>query len=77
MKHERRLRLPRRGALALTCLALLGACGHSPRRDSPPPESCKPWHSVRANGIDIEYETFGKEGNPPVLLIMGLGAQMV
>jgi pimeloyl-ACP methyl ester carboxylesterase len=32
---------------------------------------------VRANGIDIEYETFGKEGNPPVLLIMGLGAQMV
>jgi pimeloyl-ACP methyl ester carboxylesterase len=77
MKHERRLRLPRRGALALTCLALLGACGHSPRRASQPPESCKPWHSVRANGIDIEYETFGEEGNPPLLLIMGLSAQMV
>jgi pimeloyl-ACP methyl ester carboxylesterase len=32
---------------------------------------------VRANGIDIEYETFGKEGNPPLLLIMGLTAQLV
>jgi pimeloyl-ACP methyl ester carboxylesterase len=77
VKHEQRLRLPPRGALALTCLALLGACAHSPRRDGQPPESCQPWHSVRANGIDIEYETFGKEGNPPLLLIMGASAQMV
>ena len=29
------------------------------------------------NGIDIEYETFGEKGNPPLLLIMGLGAQMI
>jgi pimeloyl-ACP methyl ester carboxylesterase len=32
---------------------------------------------VRANGINLEYETFGDKGAPPMLLIMGLGAQMV
>jgi len=31
---------------------------------------------VRANGIDIEYESFGREGDPAVLLIMGFSAQM-
>ena len=30
-----------------------------------------------ANGIEIAYETFGDPGNPPLLLVMGLGAQMV
>jgi pimeloyl-ACP methyl ester carboxylesterase len=29
-----------------------------------------------ANGITIEYDTFGDPSAPPVLLIMGLGAQM-
>jgi pimeloyl-ACP methyl ester carboxylesterase len=29
-----------------------------------------------ANGIHIEYDTFGDPASPPVLLIMGLGAQM-
>lgn len=29
-----------------------------------------------ANGIEIEYETFGSPDGDPVLLIMGLGAQM-
>jgi pimeloyl-ACP methyl ester carboxylesterase len=33
--------------------------------------------SVTANGIQIEYETFGDSSNPPLLLIMGLGAQMI
>ncbi len=28
------------------------------------------------SGIDICYETFGKAGNPPILLIMGLGGPM-
>jgi pimeloyl-ACP methyl ester carboxylesterase len=28
------------------------------------------------NGIEIEYETIGKPGDPPVLLIMGLGQQL-
>ncbi|MDX2235444.1 MAG: alpha/beta fold hydrolase [Hyphomonadaceae bacterium] len=31
---------------------------------------------VRANGIDIEYESFGREDAPAILLIMGFGAQM-
>ena len=29
-----------------------------------------------ANGIEIEYEVFGDEADPTLLLIMGLGAQM-
>ena len=32
---------------------------------------------ARANGIEIEYEEFGKAADEPVLLIMGLGAQMI
>jgi pimeloyl-ACP methyl ester carboxylesterase len=30
-----------------------------------------------ANGIEIEYETFGRSGDPALLLVMGLGAQML
>ncbi|HZZ61299.1 MAG TPA: alpha/beta hydrolase [Roseiarcus sp.] len=32
---------------------------------------------VRANGIDVEYESFGREDDPLVLLIMGLAAQLL
>jgi pimeloyl-ACP methyl ester carboxylesterase len=32
--------------------------------------------STPANGITLEYDTFGDADAPPVLLIMGLGAQM-
>jgi pimeloyl-ACP methyl ester carboxylesterase len=32
---------------------------------------------LRANEIDIEYESFGDPQSPPLLLIMGLGAQMI
>jgi pimeloyl-ACP methyl ester carboxylesterase len=32
---------------------------------------------VRANGIDIEYESFGREGDPLILLIMGFAAQLL
>jgi pimeloyl-ACP methyl ester carboxylesterase len=32
--------------------------------------------AIKANGITIEYETFGDATAPPVLLIMGLGAQL-
>ena len=28
------------------------------------------------NGITLEYETHGDRANPPMLLIMGLGAQL-
>ena len=30
-----------------------------------------------ANGIELEYEVFGDEAAPPLLLVMGLGAQMI
>ncbi len=33
--------------------------------------------NVNANGIQIEYETFGDPASPPLLLIAGAGAQMV
>ncbi|MGH7788749.1 MAG: alpha/beta fold hydrolase [Candidatus Binatia bacterium] len=32
---------------------------------------------LKANGIEIEYEEFGDRHAPPVLLIMGLGSQMI
>ena len=32
---------------------------------------------LRANGIDIEYETIGSRQGQPLLLIMGLGAQLI
>ena len=32
---------------------------------------------ARANGIDLEYETFGRPSDPALLLVMGLGAQMI
>jgi len=31
---------------------------------------------AHVNDIEIEYETFGREGDPAILLIMGLGAQL-
>ena len=33
--------------------------------------------SVRANGIQIEYESFGSESDPVIVLIMGLGMQLI
>ena len=33
--------------------------------------------TVPANGIELCYETFGSPADPTVLLIMGLGTQMV
>lgn len=32
---------------------------------------------VKANGLEFEYDAFGEPGAPPLLLIMGLGAQMI
>ena len=32
---------------------------------------------AQANGIEIAYETFGERSNPPMLLVMGLGCQLV
>src|SRR4030042_3283553 len=33
--------------------------------------------NVKANGIQIEYDTFGNRGSRPLLLVMGLGTQMI
>ncbi|HVV24448.1 MAG TPA: alpha/beta hydrolase [Pseudonocardiaceae bacterium] len=30
-----------------------------------------------ANGIELEYDTFGDPAHPPLVLVMGLGAQMI
>ncbi|GAA6155453.1 alpha/beta hydrolase [Pyruvatibacter sp. HU-CL02332] len=32
---------------------------------------------ANANGLSFEYETFGDKANPPLLLIMGVGCQLV
>jgi pimeloyl-ACP methyl ester carboxylesterase len=32
---------------------------------------------LKANGLEIEYEVHGDQKNPPLLLIMGLGAQLI
>ena len=33
--------------------------------------------AIQANGIKIEYETFGSAQGKPILLVMGLGTQMI
>ena len=33
--------------------------------------------TVKANGIEIAYETFGNKTDPAILLVMGLGTQML
>ena len=37
----------------------------------------QPPRMARANGIDLCYEIFGKDDAEPMMLIMGLGAQMI
>lgn len=32
---------------------------------------------AQANGIELAYETFGERSDPPLFLVMGLGAQMI
>ena len=32
--------------------------------------------AIRANGIQLEYESFGREADPAILLIMGLGGHL-
>lgn len=32
---------------------------------------------IKANGINLEYDTFGNDSDRPLLLVMGLGAQMI
>jgi pimeloyl-ACP methyl ester carboxylesterase len=32
---------------------------------------------AKANGLELEYDTFGDPGNPALVLVMGLGAQLI
>lgn len=32
---------------------------------------------AHVNGIDIAYDTFGRRGDPPIMLVMGLGTQRI
>lgn len=32
---------------------------------------------VQSNGVELEYDTFGDAGDPPLVLVMGLGAQLI
>lgn len=32
---------------------------------------------IRSNGLELEYDSFGDRGDRPLLLVMGLGAQMI
>ncbi|SFQ52167.1 alpha/beta fold hydrolase [Amycolatopsis rubida] len=32
---------------------------------------------AQANGLELEYDTFGDPAAPPIVLVMGLGAQMI
>ena len=42
-----------------------------------PPEQRTPPAMAKANGIELCYDTFGDPQAPPLLLIMGLAAQMI
>ena len=37
----------------------------------------RPMPRAKSNGIELEYETFGNPDDPALLLVMGLGAQMI
>lgn len=47
------------------------------RQGKTPVNAHEPPQTLHANGIDICYEIFGNETAEPLLLIMGLGAQMI
>jgi pimeloyl-ACP methyl ester carboxylesterase len=47
------------------------------RGNTVPSVAHQPPRTARANGIDICYEIFGEPDAEPMMLIMGLGAQMV
>jgi pimeloyl-ACP methyl ester carboxylesterase len=61
----------------LFLLLLVSGCASTPSQLlRHRPDSCAPQQSVKANGVDLEYDVTGPEDGKPLLLIMGLGAQM-
>ena len=65
----------RRKARSRVRAAKLAGPGFVPQSPQREHETSMP--HVQANGIQIEYETFGKPTDPALLLIMGLGGQLV
>lgn len=47
------------------------------RLTRPRPGARMPGMRAKANGIEIEYETHGDPSDPPLLMVMGLGCQLV
>src|SRR5262249_13564832 len=56
------------------CAALLDACRADGDQSAQSMEGAMT--QILANGIPLEYDAFGPETGEPLLLIMGLGAQM-
>ena len=48
-----------------------------PSADVGPADDLSRVRYARVGGIDLAYETFGDPADPPILLVMGLGAQMI
>jgi len=69
---------------ALPLVAVLVGCATTP---APTPSSAavaeparvveRPSHIAHVNGIDVAWDSFGDPHAPPLLLIMGLGLQMI
>ena len=50
---------------------------YNSRRQGPQPLPLPLVPRVSANGLEFEYDTFGEPSGPPLLLVMGLGAQLI
>jgi pimeloyl-ACP methyl ester carboxylesterase len=61
--------------LTITALSLISLTACVKNIHRPPDELCP--KMVKANGVDICTESFGKTGDPAVLLIMGATASMI
>ena len=46
-------------------------------QDDSTPEADTPPHFAHANGVRLCYDSFGTATDPPLLLVMGLGSQMI
>ncbi|HUS68385.1 MAG TPA: alpha/beta fold hydrolase [Kofleriaceae bacterium] len=67
-------------ARLLLLVALVAGCATAPAplpAPDPAPGPERPVQHARANGISLAWDSFGDESAPPLLLIMGLGMQLI